>query len=174
MTANGTPDPQGRILAPRSVQLKDKYLVADPLTESVATYKPYRPLVVPTGDCGGVSDAPILGHPTEVVDQHINNKGGQTRFKVTKWLAVDLNCISLRERAIDQTKSGPLEIDREAVSVVRGEPPDEYFTVPAHFKERGPKEMDDEGARRHPGQRVFGNSEAVDALEKVYQSDQPQ
>ena len=166
MQANATND---QVLSvPRSVELKDKYIVVDPLTESVTSYAPYRPMVVPTRDCGGRPDTPIFGIPTEVVEEVLKDKNGQPFSKVTKWVGVDMNCQSLREVDI----RSQLRTELNAISVTLGEPPAEYFAVPARYQERGPAETDAEAKRR--GQvGIFGSPEVADKLQKAYEAKRP-
>ena len=70
MSANSVLDANGHIPTSRALQLKDRYVVVDPLTESVSTYEPYKPLVVATQDCGGKADSPVLGYAVERVAEN--------------------------------------------------------------------------------------------------------
>jgi hypothetical protein len=160
MSADSLPDANGHILTARAIELRDRYVVVEPLTQSVSSYRPYKPMIVAIQDCRGTPDVPILGYPTEVTQQG----------KTTKWLAVDLNCLPLREHAV--RKDGR-EVDREAISVKLGEPPAEYFQVPSSYQERGPAALNDEFTRKFPGQQLY-DQVAVDRLQKLYERNRPQ
>jgi len=159
MTANSLPDANGHILTARTIELRDRYVVAEPMTRSISTYKPYMPMIVALQDCGGMPDEMILGYPTEVIQQ------GRT----TRWLAVDLNCLPLREHAV--WKNGR-EVTREAISVTLGEPPAEYFNVPSDYQERGPADLNAEFARKFPGQQLY-DEVVVDRMQKIYERSRP-
>jgi hypothetical protein len=51
MQAEGMPDATEHISTAKSIEFKDRYVVIDPHTMSTSTYKPYKPIVVPTRDC---------------------------------------------------------------------------------------------------------------------------
>jgi hypothetical protein len=159
MSADSLPDAKGHILTARAIELRDRYIVAEPMTQSVSTYKPYRPMIVAMPDCGGMPDEPILGYPTEVIQQG----------NATRWLAVDLNCLPLREHAV--LRDGR-EVSREAISVTPGEPPAEYFQVPANFQERGPADLNEEFAKKFPGQQLYDQA-ALYRLQKLYERNRP-
>jgi hypothetical protein len=175
MTANSTPDPQGRLDTVRSVEFKDRYVVIDPYSQSVSTYQPYRPIIVATQDCGGPRDTPVLGHPTELVTEGAKPNQHYRQETTTRWLAVDLNCISLRDRYVKDDGSELVQVNREAISVQVGEPPAEYFDVPANYQERGPADIDSEMQKKF-GRHVFGEGDpaVLDKLQKAYQATRPQ
>jgi hypothetical protein len=158
MTADWLPDADGHILTARAIELRDRYVVVEPMTQSTSTYKPYKPMIAALPDCGGTPDETILGYPTEVTQQ------GRT----TRWLAVDLNCVPLREHAVRDGR----EVSREAISVTLGEPPAEYFQVPSGYQERGPADLNLEFARKFPGQQLY-DQVAVDKLQKIYERNRP-
>jgi hypothetical protein len=110
MKANALPDPQGRFETIRSIQFKDRYVVIDPYTESISTYRSYRPIIVPTQDCGGPRDVAVLGHPTEIVTEGSKPNIHYRQESTTKWLALDLNCISLREHYIKDSDSELVDV----------------------------------------------------------------
>lgn len=170
MMANSLPDGNGHIHTSRALQLKDRYVVVDPLTESVSTYEPYKPLIVATQDCGGKADSPILGYSIEKTSQTVTSKSGQS-MTVERWLAIDLDCIPLREYSISTSKLDQMVNVEEAISVTPGEPPMEYFDITPGYQERGPAAVDREYSTRHPGGRVFSNQRTIDDLEKNYEKD---
>src|SRR5512146_2528702 len=52
MNTNSVPTAAGAILTSRAITFGDKYVVVDPQTESVSTYKPWKPTVTATNQCG--------------------------------------------------------------------------------------------------------------------------
>jgi hypothetical protein len=170
MMANSVPDAAGHIAIMRSVEFRDRYVVIDPLTQSVSTYRPYRPVVVATQDCKGARASPIFGHPVEFVREELKNKNIQLETTRERWLAIDLNCLVLRERITTTDGAGKdTQVNREAVSVKVGEPPADYFEVPTNYQERGPAELNSEMEKGFLGQHVFSDQNAVDKLQKVYE-----
>jgi hypothetical protein len=174
MSANAIPDAEGRLETVRSIQLKDRYVVIDPYTESVSTYQPYRPIIVASQDCQGPRDTLVLGHPTELVTEGAKPNIHYRQETVTKWLAVDLNCVSLRERYVKYDGSELVQVSREAISVQVGEPPAEYFNIPNNYQERGPADIDSEMQKKF-GKHVFaeGDPAVLDKLERAYQGGKP-
>lgn len=176
MKANAIPDPSGHIGIVRSIQLQDRYVVIDPQTESISTYQPKRPAIVPSQDCGGPRDVSILGHPTEVVTEGAKPNIHYRQETTKKWLAVDLNCIPLREFYVKDGDSDWAQVTREAISVQVGDPPAEYFDVPTNYQERGPKEIDAVMFEKS-GKHVLaeGDPAVLDKLERAYKKGaQPQ
>jgi hypothetical protein len=171
MTANSRPDVHGQLLTSRAIELKDRYLIVDPLTESVLSYKPYRTLVVATQDCGGTPDTSVLGFATQVGDRQLKTPKGQEEIK--RWLAVDLNCVSIREDIVATEDSSQFQLNQEAISIQMGEPPAEYFDVPPSYQERGPADLDKEVSKRFPGKRAFDSQDVIDKLQKVYDATKP-
>jgi hypothetical protein len=174
MTANLTPDPQGRLDTVRSVEFKDRYVVIDPYSQSVSTYQPYRPIIVATQDCRGTPDASVLGHPTELITEGAKPNQHYRQETVTKWLALDLNCVSLREHYVKDDGSELVQVNREAISVQVGEPPAEYFDIPANYRERGPADIDSEMQKKF-GRHVFGEGDpaVLDKLQQAHQGGKP-
>jgi hypothetical protein len=166
MMANSAPDASGHISVERALELKDRYVIVDPQTESVLTYKPYRPMVVATQDCAGRSDTPILGFATEMVSHVSKRPKGQE--EIVRWPGLDINCMVLREHITSDEDTGQVHQEREAVSVERMEPPAEYFDIPASYHERGPAEINSELEKRFSGRRVFGSDQVVQRLQKIY------
>ena len=171
MTANTLPDAGGRIETVRSIQFKDRYVVIDPFTNSISTYKPYKPIIVATQDCQGVRDVQLLGHQTEVVSKYAKPNVHYPQEGTTKWLAIDLNCISLRERYIQDDGSKLVHVNRDAISVQVGEPPAAYFDIPTNYVERGPADIDSE-MQKKTGQHVFGAGDpsVLQKLQQAYDS----
>lgn len=170
MKANSAPDATGRIQGVKSLQLKDRYVLVDPFTNSRSTYKPYRPIVVGGRSCAGKSAGSILEHPVEYVREDKPNSAPQPLKE--RWLAVDLNCLLLREHIIMTESDGSeTQFFREAVSIKPGEPPVEYFEIPSNYEERGPAELDSEVQKRFPGQHVISHPEILDKLQHVYETD---
>src|ERR1035438_2585312 len=172
MQTNGVPNAIDHIGTVKSVEFKDRYVVVDPATMSISTYKPYRPIFVANRDCSGSSTASILGHPMEYVrsEKPDNAKSG-FRMVTERWLAVDLNCTILREHLTETDKDGKVtQLYREAVSVKPGEPPTDFFDIPANYQERGPAEVNNELETNGRG-KVFCNKDSADKLQKVYESD---
>jgi hypothetical protein len=171
MKANTAPDASGHIGMARAVQLRDRYVVVNPHTRSISTYKPYIPIVGPAQDCSGSRTSPVLGHPVEFTREETRNAKSHLVVTRERWLALDLDCVALRERVTMTDDAGtPLQFNREAVSVKLGEPPADYFDVPSNYQERGPEELNTEFESSFPGQHVFCKG-AVDKLQKVYDSD---
>jgi hypothetical protein len=172
MQANSVPDATGRIQGVKSLQLQDRYVVLDPFTMSMSTYKPYRPIVVGGRSCSGKSAGSILDHPVEYVGE---NKPSPAPQRLTeRWLAADLNCLPLREHLIMTESDGrEMQFFREAVSIKPGEPPVEYFEIPSNYEERGPAEVNSEVEKRFPGHHVISHPEILDKLQQVYETDKP-
>jgi hypothetical protein len=180
MRANNAPDTAGHIQGVKSLQLQDRYLVLDPFTTSISTYKPYRPIVTGALNCSGKSAEPMLGHPVEYVGESKPLQAPRTgttalRERLTeKWLAPDLNCLRLREHVImAETDGTEIQFFREAVSIKPGEPPAEYFEIPSNYVERGPTEVDSEVEKKFPGNHVISNPKILDKLQGVYETDKP-
>jgi hypothetical protein len=172
MQTNSAPDASGRIQGVKSVQFQDRYVLVDPSTMSLSTYKPYRPIVVGARGCSGKSAGAILEHPVEYVQ--VNKPSPSPQRLKEQWLATDLNCLMLREHLI-VTKNGGSEMQffREAVSIKTGEPPVEYFDIPSNYEERGPAEINSEFEKKFPGRHVVSNSDVLDKLEHVYEAAKP-
>ncbi len=175
MEANALPDAQGRIDTVRSIEFKDRYVVIDPFTESISTYPAYRPVIIPTQDCRGPRDVAVLGHPTELVAEGAKPNIHYRQESTTKWLALDLNCISLRDRYVRDSDSELVQVNREAISVQVGEPPAAYFAIPANYQERGPTQIDAEMMKKS-GKHVLGEGDpaVLDKLERAYKGQRPQ
>jgi len=175
MRANALPDGQGRLPTVRSISFSDRYVVIDPFTRSLSSYKPYKPIVLPTQDCGGVPGSPVLGYRTQVGTKVISAEVSNPQATTTTWLALDLNCIMLRERYIDNNASEAVQVNREAISVTVGEPPSEYFDIPPDYQERGPLDIDSEAQKRF-GLHVFGKGDPaiLEKLQHAYQNARPQ
>jgi hypothetical protein len=173
MQAEGMPDATEHISTAKSIEFKDRYVVIDPHTMSTSTYKPYKPIVVPTRDCLGSRAGSILGHPVEYVHENQNPKSkGNSKITRERWLAVDLNCVILREHLTDNPTDGRrIDLYREAASAKVGEPPADFFDIPSNYQERGPAELNKEFETRFPGRKVFPKQEAEDKLQKVYDAD---
>jgi len=170
MQVNSVPDATGRIEGVKSLQLQDRYVVVDPLTTSVMTYKPYRPMVAGGQNCSGKPAVSILNHSVEYVQ--ITKPMDSSHKPRERWLATDLNCLTLREHLTIAEKDGTeVQFFREAVSIRPGEPPVEYFEIPASYVERGPAELDAEVQKQFPGKHVIGNPAILDKLQHVYESD---
>jgi hypothetical protein len=168
MEVNSVPDATGRIQGVKSLQLQDRYVVVDPFTISMSTYKPYRPIVVGGRSCSGKSAGSILGHPVEYVREN------KPRTLTERWLAADLNCLPLREHLINTESDGrETQFFREAVSIKPGEPPVEYFEIPSNYEERGPAEVNSEVEKRFPGHHVISHPEILDKMQHVYETDKP-
>jgi hypothetical protein len=174
MTANLLPDPHGQLDTVRSIQLKDKYVVIDPFTNSVSTYPPYKPAIVATQDCRGPRDISVLGHPTELITESGKPNQHYRQEAITRWLALDLNCLALQERYVQDNDSELIQVNRDAISVQIGEPPADYFNVPANYQERGPADIDAE-MHKKVGQHVFGQGDptVLDKLQKAYEGGKP-
>jgi hypothetical protein len=168
MTANTLPDAEGRLETVRAIQFKDRYVVIDPFSNSISTYKRYKPIIVATQDCQGVRDIQLLGHQTEIVSENAKPNVHYPQEGVTKWLAIDLNCISLRDRYVKDDGSELVHVNRDAISVQVGEPPAEYFDIPVNYVERGPADIDSE-MQKKTGQHVFGGGDPT-ALQKLQQA----
>jgi hypothetical protein len=56
------------------------------------------------------------------------------------------------------------------MSVTLGEPSAEYFNVPSDYQERGPAELNEEFAKKFPGQQLYDQA-ALDRLQKRYERD---
>jgi hypothetical protein len=170
MQANSAPDATGRIQGVKSLQLEDRYVVVDPSTTSLLTYKPYRPIVAGGRSCSGKSAGSILDHPVEYVREDKPSPASQRLTE--RWLAVDLNCLLLREHVIrTESDGGETQFFREAVSIKPGQPPVEYFEIPSNYEERGPAEVNSEVERRFPGHHVTSNPEILDKMQHVYETD---
>jgi hypothetical protein len=137
MIVRGVPDTAGHLPGVRTIEFKDRYVVVDGYTESISSYKPCKPIVKPTGDCGGTAEARFLGHPTQLVYREMKGAAGVQR-QTTAWVAVDLNCIEVRQQEVHLVASG-MQVDREAISITVGDRPQEYFDVPSNYQERGPR-----------------------------------
>jgi len=174
MSANALPDQQGRLDTVRAVQFKDKYVVIDPYSNSVSTYPPYKPIIVATQDCRGPRDVSVLRYPTELVTGGAKPNQHYRQDTVTKWLALDLNCVSLREHFVQDGPEQLVHVNREAISVQVGEPPADYFDIPADYQERGPADIDSEMHKKF-GRHVFGegNPAVPDKLQKAYENAKP-
>ena len=171
MTSHSTPV-GSQLPTARSIELKDRYIVVDPATESISTYKAYRPLVHATQDCRGTPDASILGFETEVSRKQ--PRGAPTGQETTTiWQATGLNCAPIREEMIFNVGSTRIEITKEVISVQLGEPPATYFDVP-NYQERGPADLDNEVNKRLPGTHAFGSQTAIDTLQRVYETSRPE
>jgi hypothetical protein len=172
MKTNSVPDATGHIATVKSIEFKDRYVVVDPLTKSISTYKPYVPVIAATENCSGSSTDPILGHPIEYLRSDLREsvKSG-VRTARERWLAVDLNCAILREHLTTTDKDGKVtQLYREAVSVKSEEPPTDYFNIPPGYQERGPAEVSSESEANGHG-KILPNKESLDKLQKVYDSD---
>jgi len=170
MQANSVPDATGRIEGVKSVQLQDRYVVVDPSTTSVSTYKPYRPMVARGQNCSGKPAGSILNHSVEYVQ--VTKPLTSSHKPIERWLATDLNCLTLREHLVITEKDGmEVQVFREAVSIRAGEPPAEYFEIPTVYVERGPAELDAEVQKRFPGKHVIANPTILDKFQHVYESD---
>jgi hypothetical protein len=167
MTANTLPDTEGRLETVRSIALKDRYVVIDPFSNSISTYKSYTPTIAATQDCRGVRDIQVLGHQTEIVSDNANPNVHYPQEGVTKWLAVDLNCIPLRERYVKDDGSELVHVNRDAISVQVGEPPTAYFDIPTTYMERGPADIDSERQKK-TGRHVWGDPTVLQKLQQVY------
>ena len=176
MKANAIPDAQRHLATVRSIEFKDRYVVVDPFTNSVSTYAPYLPLVSPSQDCGGAADKSVLGYRTEIVTENppAPSKGNR-QFISTKWLAVDLKCVAMRELLVVDDGSEVVKVDRQAISINSGEPPTEYFEVPSNYEERGPADIDNEVQKKSPGHHVFGGGDSgvLDKLQRTYENARP-
>ena len=171
MTSNSTPV-GSQLPTARSIELKDRYIVVDPVTESISTYKAYKPLIHATQDCGGTPDARILGFETEVSRKQ--PRGAPTgQETTTTWQAIGLNCAPIREEMIFTVDSTRTVITKEVISLQLGEPPATYFDVP-NYQERGPVDLDNEVNKRLPGKHAFGSQKAIDNLQKVYETSRPE
>ena len=165
MRANGAPDAAGRFDTVRDVEFKDRYVVIDPFTKSISTYKPYRPFMSAAHDCGGTGAGSFLAHPLQLVRD--TTKSGKLLGE--RWLATDLDCIMLRQHIVDTTPDGKVaNLYREAVLVKTGEPSSEFFEVPSGYQERGPAELNEAAA---PGNKPFCNRESAEKLQKVYEAE---
>ncbi|SRR6266403_1758554 len=172
MLANSVPDATGRIQGVKSVQLQDRYVLVDPITMSISTYGPYRPIVVGGQSCSGKAAGSILDHPVEYV--RVTRPSRAPQQPREQWLADDLNCLILREHVILAEKDGTeTQFFREAVSIKPGEPPAEYFEIPSSYVERGPAEINSEVEKRFPGTHVIPHPEVLDKLQHVYKTDKP-
>lgn len=172
MESNSVPDATGHIQGVKSLQLQNRYLVVDPNTTSISTYKPYRPMAVREQSCSGKLSGSILNHPVEYLQ--ITKPVTSSRKPKEQWLAADLNCLTLRELVSLKEKNGSeIQFLREAVSIKLGEPPAEYFEIPPNYVERGPAEVDSEIEKRFPGNHVIPHPEMLDKLQHVYEIDKP-
>lgn len=170
MEANSVPDATGRIEGVKSLQLQDRYVLVDPLTASVSTYNPYRPMVAGGQSCSGRPAGSVLNHFVEYVQ--VTKPMTPSHKPIERWLAPDLNCLTLREHLIVTEKDGKeVQLFREAVSIKPGEPPAEYFEIPTNYVERGPAELDGEVQKLSPGKHVISNPTILDKLQHVYESD---
>lgn len=176
MRANVVPDANGHIQSVKSLQLLDRYVVVDPHTMSVTTYKPYKPIIVGQGSCSGKSAGSILDHPVKYLEVNKPNPAPKRTWErlTERWLAVDLNCVPLREHFITtETDGTETQFFREAVLVKPGEPPVEYFEIPANYVERGPAEVNSEVEKKFPGHPMISNPEVLDKLQHNYETDKP-
>jgi hypothetical protein len=172
MKTNSVPDATEHIATVKSIEFKDRYVVVDPNTKSISTYKPYMPVISGTEDCSGSRTDPILGHSVEYLRSDLlgSAKSG-VRMARERWHAVDLNCTILREHLTTTDKDGKVtQIYREAVSVKPGEPPADFFNIPPDYQERGPAEVNSELEASGLG-KIFSDKESADKLQKVYDSD---
>ena len=170
MKMNSVPDPTGNVATVKSIEFKDRYVVVDPITKSISTYKPYIPIITTTENCAGSRADPILGHSVEYMrrDERESVKSGG-RMTRERWLAPDFNCTILREHLTITDKEGKVtQVYREAVSVSPGEPPADFFSIP-DYQERGPAEVDSELEANGRG-KVFANRDSADKLQKFYDS----
>ena len=171
MRTDRAADTTQRIDAVRSIEFKDRYVVIDPHTKSISTYKPYLPRIRAGEDCSGSRAGSMLGHPLEYTRSDPPGNA-QTRFRVARerWLAVDLNCSILREHMTTTDENGKItEFYREAVSIKPGEPPADFFDVPADYEERGPAEINRE-LEQSGQKKAFPNEGSAEILQKVYES----
>lgn len=169
MRTNSIQDASGHIEDVKSIEFRDRYVVVDPYTASTTTYKPFMTPFVATRSCLGSGAGSMLGHPLEYVrDDSKNVKGNITQMTRERWLAIDLNCVVMREHIseIDRDK-GKIEFYREAVSVKLGEPPADFFEVPSSYQERGPAELSNEFESKL-GQKVLPHQVSRDRLQKIY------
>ena len=65
MKTNTVPDATEYISTVKSIEFKDRYVVVDPNTKSISTYKPYIPVITAKEDCSGSRSDPILGQSIE-------------------------------------------------------------------------------------------------------------
>jgi hypothetical protein len=170
MHTNSVADATAQIETVRSLEFKDRYVVVDPHTRSISTYKPHMSVVASTADCLGSGADPILGHPVEYVrtDPPEHVKSG-IRVATERWLAVDLNCAIMREHLTTTDNDGKVtQFYREAVSVRPGEPPADFFRIPSDYRERGPadvnKELEANGSKALP-------KDTADKLQRVYDTE---
>jgi hypothetical protein len=170
MQANSAPDVTGHIQGVKSLQLQDRYVVVDPFTMSISTYKPYRPIVVGGRSCSGKSAGSILDHPVEYVRE--NKPSPAPQRPMERWLAADVNCLLLREH-VTESDGRETQFFREAVSIKLGEPPVEYFEIPSNYEERGPAEVNSEVEKRFPGHHVISHPEILDKMQHIYETDKP-
>jgi hypothetical protein len=113
----------------------------------------------------------VLGHPTEVVTEAAKPNPHYPQETTTKWLALDLNCISLRDRYVKDDGSEVVQVNREAIYVQVGEPRADYFDIPANYQERGPADIDSEMQKKF-GRHVLGEGDPAvrDKLQQAYQA----
>jgi hypothetical protein len=172
MRANSIQDATGRIQDVKSIEFKDRYVVVDPYTSSTVTYKPSVPIIVGTRDCLGKGAGSMLGHPLEYVrEDPRNSKGNVRKMTRERWLAVDLNCVVMREHISEiDSDNKTIEFYREAISVKLGEPSADLFDVPSNYQERGPADLNKEFEARFPGQKIMPQQAAEDRLQKIYEA----
>lgn len=69
---------------------------------------------------------------------------------IDQWLAPDLGCEELRSELNTTTNTGKaVTAERVATSIVLGEPKPALFTVPAHYTEMSPTQVDQAIADRY-------------------------
>jgi hypothetical protein len=155
----------------RSLVFPDRYVVVDPHTESVTTYKPVHAVLRPTQDCGGSRADEILGRRTELVTEDKSQKG-RMNITLRKWLALDLNCVPLREEYLveDLTVGARYKNVRSAISVAEGEPPVALFLIPPVYTERAPSDVQREiDNKLGKGAHVSRDPAALQSLDRAYE-----
>lgn len=169
---NAVPDTTGKFPSvARAIEFENRYVIVDPSTESITSYKPRQPLIAPTKDCGGKDAGSILGYRVELVQDVVRAPKEQSPRSTsrTRWLAINLNCVPLREQiALTDENGKTTNFRRDAVRVNIGEPSAELFDVPPSYQERSPADLNKEFERRHPGQNIFGNKESIDHVQQQY------
>jgi len=108
----------------------------------------------------------ILGYKTV----HESTRSSKSGVSHERWLAVNLNCIPLRQ--ISYSNAGDASAPHNEISVVSiniGEPDPTLFEPPSNFTERSPSQVLEEYTRRFKGAPLIH----LPASDDAYLNSQP-
>ncbi len=149
-----------------------KRVSLEPFTESITTYQipsaHVAHAITASESCPPDAESPTtersqrLGYEVvRVIETHSSTRGIETNGR---WLAPALGCFPLAESLTSPSGS---RNETQVVSIMEGEPPDSWFTIPRAYTERSPSQVASAYSARFPG-HIFMSDKVAAMADRAY------